>query len=266
MLTTQKTPVEALRKGLGILELLAHGGRAGVGVRELAAQTLLQPTTIHNLLKTLRICGYARRLERGRYAAGWKLRSLARPTMIDLDAEGPVLALLEALAQQTGESVVLTTLTAGRRQVLARVEGQREVKVGLGDRSGGGVEPFWPRVTGRVLAAWCDGAELDAILAVEGLPGPQWQEASDREQLERLLRQVRGSGFAETVTEEVAALACPILADDLLYGAIGLYLPTYRFNPERREALIKSMHTCVESLARHWAATTPQAEEMSSEL
>lgn len=235
---TPRTPVESLRKGLEVLDRLVRAGEGGARPSELAEATGLKLTTAHNLLKTLELSGWASKEGRGRYVAGWRVGSLLRPGRLDLGPEGEAMRRVRDAARRTGEAVVLATLVGGRRTVLARAEGAGAVRVDP-DAGGSDGAGLWSVVTGRVLAAFCEEAELRRILEREGMPGAAWDGLRTRERLGEALDHVRRQGFAEARGRDVASLAAPVLGEaGDLRGALGVYLPAYRYTePHRREIL-----------------------------
>lgn len=231
-----KMPVEALRRGLEMVERLALSPE-GLTLAEIADSMGLKASTAHNLLKTLYLCGFVDKEQRGRYVPGWKLRSLGRSGRYDLSSGGRIALLLKEIAEATQESVVLTTLLAGRRVVLARVQGAQMVSVNTEaqERNSRG---FWAYVTARVLAAWASPKELDEIVAREGYPGLAWAGIDTREALAGHLEAIRSQQYAQDHTGQVSSLALAICAGEGVLGVLGLHLPSYRFSPSRREQLL----------------------------
>lgn len=257
-----KAPVEALRRGLVMLEHLAGAGGAALSPTDLAERQALKITTAYNLLKTLELCGFAQRSRRGQYVLGWKYRSLTRPLRFDLNPHGPVAEAIRQVAQQTGESVVLATLVAGRRQVLARATGTQVVAVDSATAAGEG-ESIWGQVTGRTLAAWCGADEFEIVIAQADLPGSYWPGIATRKQLDNRLARIRRNGFATDRGPDVTALAVPILNDDdELLGALGLYLPSYRYAGKSRDIYLKTLHAQSLSIASVLSDRPGQALEL----
>ena len=125
-----KPPVEALRRGLAMLELLSEHG--ALSLSELAAKMGLKRTTAHNLLKTLVMCGYAANDGDGVYRLGGKIRRLAVAQLLNRISQGQaqgVLSVLSVLTEQIGETLVLAGLVNGRRKVPARTNPQQAVLV-----------------------------------------------------------------------------------------------------------------------------------------
>jgi DNA-binding IclR family transcriptional regulator len=248
----QRAPVESLRKGLEVLELLSRApGEDGMPLAEIATRMDYKRTTAHNLLKTLVICGFAVNDGEGRYRLGSKVGRLLRNRNTARPLSPEILQPLVQLAAELNENVVLTTLAGGARRVLARATGQQIVQIDA-DRFDGEHTLMWEAVTGRVLAAFAAAEELDELVASEGLPGANWQEIATRPALTAALRQLREQGHAESHERTAASLAVPILDGDTLLGAIGIHLPGFRWQEDSREPFLNAMRRTAHRLARLW--------------
>ena len=74
------------------------------------------------------------------------------------------------------------------------------------------------------------------------MPGSEWGGVEDIASMRKELLKIRKTGFAEEKRSELAALAIPVLdADGFLVGAIGAYVPLFRFNKEKKDALVDSL-------------------------
>lgn len=252
------SPVQSLEKGLVILERLAAAGAKGLTLTALAEAMDIKVTTAHNLLKTLRLCGFAEQVDKGRYRLGWKALSLARGRLFGPVIQERLAALVGKLAGELGEAVVLAALSAGRRVVIARASGAGVVRVdtaALDARD----EGFWSRVTGRVLASWCEPQELEAILVDSGLPAGAWNGIDSRELLAHRLAEVRADGFAAQTADDIASIAVPVRASGEWLLAVGAYLPAYRLSDETRQRILDALRQSaarIEQCLAH-AAETP---------
>lgn len=249
---SERSPVESLRKGLEVLELLSRApDEHGLALVEIAARMGYKRTSAHNLLKTLTLAGYAENNGDGRYRLGSKVSQLLRNRSAARPLPSALLQPLVELAVQFNESVVLTTLADGTRRVLARATGQHIVQVDE-DRLDGEHTPMWRTVTGRVLAAFAPDEEFAVLLANEGLPGDDWAQISDRATLASALAAIRQQGYAETHERTAASLALPILQGGALLGALGIHLPEFRWQESFRPEFLKAMRRTADQLARLW--------------
>ncbi len=252
-----KTPVEALHRGLSILEILsADLSGAGISLAEIARRMELKRTTSHNLLKTLCLCGYAENSGSGHYRVGWKLQRFSRERNLRNFSRDLALRSLGALAKSTGESLVYAVLVNNRRHVVARASGGQDVQVNITQ-----LEPdhpcFWHTVTGRILAAYCLPQELEQIIAGEGFPESQWMGLCSSEQLQQQLDRIRGQGWVSDLSGEVYSAAVPVLGSkSLLLGTLGIHLPVFRHVCERDPELIALLQEAAAALAKDLLAST----------
>jgi len=246
-----KTPVESLRKGLEILEILSSSELA-LTLADIAARMNLKRTTTHNLLKTLCLCGYALNHGDGRYAPGPRLAETARRMLAFGPPDPRLLRIVTDASVELNEAVVLTAFVLGHRRVVARARGSQLIQIAadaLEERD----RRHWETVTGRVLAAHCDADELATIIAQEGYPGSQWDEIDCATQLEQALSAIRELRLAEAQEHAVVSYAVPIISETgVLLGAIGSHLPEFRCQPEIGDRVVCVLRRASERLALLW--------------
>lgn len=251
--TPQKVPVESLRRGLQILELLSSdlSGR-GLSLGLIAETMGLQRTTAHNLLKTLQLCGYAANLGEGRYQVGWKVARLEREQILSHFSHGLAMRALGVLSEKTGESLVFAILSAGRRRVVARASSSQDVRVNL-DQIEPAAKGLWETVTGWILAACSMPDEQAALLAQEGLPAGY----ASPEAVVAACRKISRRGHVSEQTGALFSAAVPVLGSrQLLLGALGIYLPRFRLQPAREGELITILQQSAATLAQELEAAS----------
>lgn len=259
-----RTPVQALRRGLSILELISFApDGAGLSLSEISTQMGLKRSTTHNLLKTLCLCGYAENDGSGVYRGGWKLRQFGRA--LSLSAYQSVLfrSVLGSLAARSGEALVFATLLNGRRRVVARASGGQEIQVDLIR-----MEPesmsIWGTVTGKILAACCSAPELALVCRHYGLPdSASWPGIGSLQELQTALGQIRRQGLSSNFTAQVCSAAVPVYTGrQQLLGALGIHFPQYRHKPAEDQAMFALLRQGAAELSA--ALETIDAEEQSA--
>jgi len=241
-----RVPVESLRKGLDLLEILCgpEAGRDGVPLAVLAERLSLKRSTAHNLLKTLCVCGFAGNVGDGRYRPGWKVPQIGRQALLGDAGVVAVTTVAAEISVALGEAVVVAVLVAGRRRVVARASGTQAIRVDARTADGGD-RPIWSTVTGRVLAAFCGEDELAQVLQAEGLPtAGAWPGVTSRRALAAVLAAVREAHGAEDQGNGVASLAVPVLSGNgSLLAAVGTFLPGFRYGPGERDHLLAGLRS-----------------------
>ena len=218
-----------LEKGLELLSVFTkHAGP--ISISELSTSANLSTSTIYRYLATLRAQGYIKAdTKPGHYLLGLKILELAgaikRETSISL-----ALPVMENLASQTGESVLLCARWGEKGMCLEKIEGRHNLRVSYMY----GV-PFYLHAgaTGKVLLAYLDDEEAEQVIRKVGLPAFTENTVTDPEQLKADLREIKRAGFALSTSEMhegAIAIAAPIfnrrgrVETDLSIG-----IPVHRF-------------------------------------
>jgi DNA-binding IclR family transcriptional regulator len=175
---------------------------------QLAQATRLHKSTLLRMLASLVHAHLVIRLADGRYALGAEVERLQRVRAASVSTESLVMPVLQALAEQTGESSSYWVRQGDQRLCLFRVESSRPVRDHLHT---GALLPLQRGAGGRVILAF-SGARgaVYAALRREGVA----VMAGDRD-------------------PEVAGVAAPVFdADGALAGAITLSMPAQRLQAQ----------------------------------
>lgn len=236
---TAAAPVQSVCRAMGMLSAVALGGRP-LPLSELARGAGLRANTARNLLKSLIACGYLAQDEDARYVPGRTCRQIGLANRLQ-SRQDAVQACLEQVSRRLGEAVVLTTLAAGRRQVVCRADPQQLVRV---DSEAMGHEDIFGVVTGRVLTAHASDEELAEVLAVRGLPGSAWEGIASLPRLRVALAKVRAASCL-TMSERSKSLvsaACAVLdREGRLLAAVGAYAPAYRCPASKMRRVVSEL-------------------------
>jgi len=201
----QKSGVQALDRALDVLEALA-AEREPLRLVELSSRLGLHKSTVHRLLSTL---GRRRYVEReaatGRYRLGLKVFELGSWFFNRMELRQEARPFLQALVDQTLETVHLGILDEGQVIYIEKVESPQTVRMysELGKRA-----PAHCTAMGKVLLAYLSADELDHIITQRGLTRFTSNTITDREQLKDHLGRVAAQGFAVDDTEHEEAIRC----------------------------------------------------------
>jgi len=189
------TGSSVLKKGLGLLSHFTED-RIVLSISDLSGLAHLSTSTVYRYLATLRSQGFIDQDERpGYYRLGLKIldlsRAIKRRTAISLS-----LPVMEDLANQTGESILLCARYGQKGTCLDKVEGCHNLRVSYARG-----EPFHLHAgaTGKVLLAYLSNKEVAAIIRDVGLPAFSSNTITDLEKLKSDLAKIRKAGFAEAV-------------------------------------------------------------------
>lgn len=226
----------AVGKALEILTRIGESPEQSTLLGNLAEQLGYNQSTCACVLKTLVEYGFVDQPSpRKGYTLGPMVYYVARRGAYRKDIVAVAEPLMEALAERTGETVLLAALRRDRRVLLAVVEGNQEVQV---RPAGSFLDDVYITATGRLLLAFLPDPERDAFLAKRGLPGPAWPEANTAAKLARLLADARRAGFMILRAPQHVQVAFPVFESGQAVAAIGLPVPGFRFTAATEPALV----------------------------
>lgn len=217
--------IEALRRGLVVLDLLDSGGPHALA--DLAKTTLLAKPTLLRILGTLAATGHVRRgLMDGLWRSTGRQRPSPGPSDLLAEVSAPV---LDALCQR-----VLWPSDVGRyRDGAIRVlETSRRLSPFLVNRTIAEGIHVMPSAMGRAILAFTSDADRARIM--DGLitrGAPYDVAVRDPAALESMIASVRAKGYAVrhpgyyiSVPQEglVSAIAVPVMMDGIAIAAINL--------------------------------------------
>ncbi|HTY50452.1 MAG TPA: helix-turn-helix domain-containing protein [Steroidobacteraceae bacterium] len=217
-------PIRALIRGLEALAVLNR--RDGATVAEVTSQIRLPRTTTFRILETLAKAGYVYRDERDdRYRLTPMVRGLA-------DGFGDEAWITEIARPQLKELCrdivwpVALVAPAGT-SMLVRESTDHASPLALERVTAGFRLPLLTTSAGRAYLAFCPSGERDSLLEIlSRSPHEEDRLARSREDMERILEQIRAQGYAmavrnRRVSEEVA-LSVPIMVEDRVLATVGV--------------------------------------------
>ncbi|TMM00171.1 MAG: IclR family transcriptional regulator [Actinobacteria bacterium] len=233
------------------------------GPSEVAAELGMGKSKAHALMASMAEIGLLRRVAGGRYRAGWRALELERIVRDSSPFRPVAYAVAETLARHCGETVHVAALDAGQVIYVDRVQGSRAVDIPLSKV--GATLPAHCSGVGKVLLAYLDAGEVDAILDRRGLPAFTPNTITDRDALYAELHRVRRDGVAydrEEIVEGLRCVAAPILdVDGSVCAAMSIAAPAERFAASEtayRSAVVRSARAVTERLRRQMEPENPE--------
>jgi DNA-binding IclR family transcriptional regulator len=229
--------VQSVDRALGILEVLARVGEAGV--TEIAAELGVHKSTAFRLVATLE----AHRLveqtaDRGRYRLGVGVLRLAGATTARLDLVQESRPICRQLASDTGETVNVAVLSESSALYLDQVAGSSALQP---HNWVGQHIPLHATSNGKVLLSGLAEAALDTVLGTLATYTPH--TITRRAQLREELARVREQGFALAVDElevGLTAVAAPICnAHGDVVASMSVSGPSFRITPDRVDDVVR---------------------------
>ncbi len=223
--------VQSLARGLSVLRAF-DGSHPRLGLADIAARTDMSRAAARRLLMTLQHLGYVRAIGRD-YQLSAGVLELGFGYLDSLNLTDIATPLVEELAHQVGQSSSMAVLDGQSIVYVLRVPGQRimSVRLGVGARL-----PACSASLGRVLLAGLEDVELDAWLRACKPARLTSHTVIDREQLRRIIVDVRRQGYSYVEQElelGLCSISVPVRnAEGRIAVAINVSLP-YQADAQR---------------------------------
>ncbi|ALS30047.1 IclR family transcriptional regulator [Paenibacillus cisolokensis] len=223
-----KSTVRAVERALDILLCFTTDNEWGMA--EIAERVGLHKSTVHRMLATLENRGFVERDRvTDRYRLGIKIWELS--AMLSRSDDPAVIWLpeMERLRDLLGETVSLYVRDGMERIRIQAVQSNQAVRrvAPVGARL-----PLYVGASSKVLNAYADPAELEAIMSADS-----WPASIDRNQYLQQLADIREAGYATSVEEReagVAAVSAPIFdRTGKLVAALSVSGPASRLTMEK---------------------------------
>ena len=173
--------------------------RAELELLEISQRVGLAKSTCHRLLATLEQNGFVTALERGHYRLGL----VGEVAIRQLRPVPAVHAQLEALCEETGETIGLTVLHGDSALVIDRVESVAPLRMQYGI---GALLPAHASASGKTLLAFGSGSH--DVVAGRALDSFTPDTISSAERLAAELEHITRQGYAVDREERYLGLVC----------------------------------------------------------
>jgi DNA-binding IclR family transcriptional regulator len=219
--------IQSVDRALGLLELLARLGEAGV--TELAKELNVHKSTAFRLVIALENRQFVEQVsERGKYRLGFGIVRLAGAVSAHIDLPRASRPVCERLATEVGETVNVAVLDGGAAVNIMQAHGSAAVTARnwVGARTA-----LHASSSGKVLLAWASEEESASVLANK-LRQYTKHTITSEDALRAELATTRARGWASTNEElEVGlnSLAAPIRGGGgSVVAAVSIAGPSYR--------------------------------------
>ena len=231
---------------LRLLTVLEEIARAGVPITPTAVNEKLglPKPTIHRLFHTLEEEGFLQRDLDGRsYGPGTRLRKLSVNVLSSSRVRMVRLSILNALAEEVGETCNIATPERYSMIYLDRVETKWPLRIQL---PVGTTVPFHCTASGKMYLSSLSNRHLDKYLESVTLDAHTDRTIVDPEQLREALTVIRRQNFAtddQEFMEGMVAIAVPILDDQKrLMSTLSIHVPVLRFTLEDLKSHLPRLH------------------------
>jgi DNA-binding IclR family transcriptional regulator len=224
---------------------------------EMARELELPVPTVHRIMQSLAGHGYLLRA-RSRYRLGMSAVELGRRAIDSFDVRTAVRPVVRALAQATGETVLLVihSETPAGALCIDRIEASHSLRLTL---DVGNVTPLHAGASAKALLAFLPDAVIEEVLAGELVrrgPGTIMDPARLREALD----EIHERGWASSYEENDAGawgVSAPILSPTgVVVASLGIAAPTVRFSAAREQEMV---HVVLDAATAAGALLFPDA-------
>lgn len=205
-------------------------------------------STTYRYIRTLRDKGFLERTTAGKWRLGSRLLELGRAARSKLDIGDVALPVMEDIAEETQETVLLTRLSGRHAVCLERVEGPQTVRITF---ERGQIQPLHAGASSKILLAYVDEGKWDEYL---DLPLDRFTEHTiiDPRALKDQLREIRRQGYCVTDSEVdvgARAVAVPILgARGRIVAGLSTAGPSFRMDDDVVEQHIELLQAGVAAI------------------
>jgi IclR family transcriptional regulator, acetate operon repressor len=241
----------ALQKGFALLEHLIAADRA-LALAELVAAMGVPKATVHRLLINLEAAQLLRRdLTGKRYVPGDRLTRFSLRAVVFSARMSPVLAILERLVAEIGESVNLGVLDGSSVAYVQRVECNWPLRTHL---SAGSRVPLHCTATGKLFLALMPTTRRAALLDEIELRAYAPNTITDRKRLDAELARIRDERLAVNNEEFMVGaigLSVPLIGvDGEMIAGLALHAPVARLSVDNAGKHASTLRRAAEKLAR----------------
>lgn len=204
--------IQSVARALSILELFDER-RSSLSTNEISSLTGLNRGTAYRFCQTLRELGYLEEIRQSTFRPGLKALSLAQAALGARELVDMALPRLQALRQDTGETVNLAMPDGNEMVYVARLlnDDLLALRLVVGSRL-----PIAVSSLGRAILAFLPDDQRDGILASTTFPQLTARTITERDVLLAQLEKIRRDGYAFNDQEfavGVRGIAAPVMGD-----------------------------------------------------
>jgi IclR family acetate operon transcriptional repressor len=229
-----------------------------LGVREIARQLELHPSTVGRILTTLTSLGILNQdKETHRYRMGSKVLKWSSVYMSNIDLRIEARPYLEELHRVTQETVHLDIPDGVSRICIDRIESPHRLRwvANIGERM-----PYYASASGKVMLAFLPLQQQKAIIKSTAMERLTPNTTTDPKVLFQELDVIKNRGFAVSEGERVEGVSCvaaPIFEPaGKVIGGITISGPLTRFSEQKikeyAKLLIRSTRELSTSMGYHF--------------
>lgn len=241
---------QPLARGIELLTLMVDSQRETHGVRELAGQMGVSPSTVHRLVTDLERLGLLGRTADGAYRLGLEFLRISWVTAARYPIQEVSIETLEGLTATTGETSFFCTFSEPRRAMKfsISIESPHPLRYSLPMNEW---LPLHAGASGLAILAFAPSS-IQQEVARSDLRKMTDRTLVDVAPLMNRLAKIREDGYAITHGERIEgaiAIAAPVFGVAGVIGSVGISLPESRFNAATSSELTAVARDAARSLS-----------------
>jgi IclR family pca regulon transcriptional regulator len=242
--------MKSLRAALRVLSEF-EGNQRDFGVLELAERCGLSKSRVSKVLDAFAESGLLLQdPETRRYSVAVRMYTIGSRYLVHDRLCGAAIPVMRDLVNRTGHSVRLSIPDGDRVLYLLGLEGQLFVDTAW--RSGHPV-PAFASSAGRVIMAFME-PEWTARMLSRPMQALTRQTITDRAKIEKILKQVRATGYAKQVdetSEGLGLISVPVFgANRRIIGALGIAFPAHIDLSKDEAQLVDMLHEAARAVSQ----------------
>jgi len=238
--------IQVIKRATDILDHLARHG--GAEIADLQKALGLKYITLYKIIGTLVVLGWVRR-DGSRYLPGPRLADPNRDERRKAAVAAVAHTYAQALAKRVGEAITISHLHKGAVFTAVKVTHEDELMVSADyfDKYS-----IYGTASGRILLAFVDEVERQAVVASNGDWRKEWPEAPTPKKLDAELASIRRRRLAVRggASSPTRAVAVPVFGPDgHVWASLGCLVPLSRFKGLHKKLIIDELRNTAESMA-----------------
>jgi len=249
-LDKQPDSVSSVLKVFGILQAL--GEEREIGITELSQRVMMSKSTVYRFLQTMKSLGYvAQEGESEKYSLTLKLFELGAKALQHVDLIRSADIQMRELSRLTRETIHLGALDEDGIVYIHKIDSMYNLRMHsrIGRRN-----PLHSTAIGKVLMAWGDRSEVDALLTEMEFTRSTDNTLLSADALRAALEIVRQQGYGEDIEEQEQGLRCiavPVFDRfGMVTAGLSISFPTIRFSPESKSEYVRMLHTAARNISK----------------
>ncbi|MDY3928197.1 MAG: helix-turn-helix domain-containing protein [Clostridia bacterium] len=242
--------VNSIKKAFDVLDILTLGDmdKKGMSLTELSEKSGIKPSTLHNILRTMKDCGYVEQNKKSLYTTGKRCAQIA--VVNQLSAVQSMFLFvndeMRGLAERTDSVVSFYVLHNGARINYACFRGDKNLKVDYTMLKKNNIYEY---PSGKILVAYCSEREREKIIAKNGYPAG----INTRREFMDYVKSIKSEGVLPQHTEngETSSYATAVFSNRRLWGSLGVSVPTDRCTEEKEKKLIEELVKSAEIISNY---------------